>query len=133
MLEFFNQQIVIILYFCVIFYLNVGYLKDYREIQADLKEGSSEDTMFNTEGWQITLLLVAFTAMRSWIIYFIAYQSTGARIFFLIMLVFIVIDCYHVLFNSRVERLGKTRIPLTRSIIDTVFIVGFLLYLFFIK
>ncbi|MBM7836946.1 hypothetical protein JOC54_000177 [Alkalihalobacillus xiaoxiensis] len=89
--------------------------------------------MFNTEGWIITLLLIGFTAMRSWIIYYIAYQSTDARILFLMMLVFIVIDCYHVLFNSRVERLGKTRIPLMRNVIDTNFIVGFLFYLIFIN
>ncbi|MBM7836945.1 hypothetical protein JOC54_000176 [Alkalihalobacillus xiaoxiensis] len=30
MLEFFNQQTVIILYLFVILYVNVGYLKDYR-------------------------------------------------------------------------------------------------------
>ncbi len=79
---FFNQQTVIILYLFVILYVNVGYLKDYREIQADLKEASSEDTLFDTEGWIISLLLIGFTAMRSWIIYFIAYQSTDARILF---------------------------------------------------
>lgn len=131
MLEFFNQQIVIILYLFVILYLNIGYLREYREIRADLKEGSSEDILFDTEGWQITLLLIAFNAMRSWIIYFIAYQSTDSIFIFLMLLLFIVVDSYHFLFNSRVEKLGKTRIPLFRNIIDTIFIVGFLLYLIF--
>ncbi len=105
-------------------------MREYKSIREELKGITTKDVEINTESFFVVLLTLAFSFLRSWLIYFIAYHLTGYDVIILILALFIIVDGYHSIFNHSVEKLRKTYIPLIRTITDTIFVSLFMIYYF---
>ena len=127
MIEF-NQDVLIIAYSILLLIMNVGYLKDYRVIKEGLNEMSSNDLLIKNEDITISLLALAFSFIKSWLVYLIAFAITEWLVIVIILGVFIIMDTYDSLFNFKIEKLRKSKIGLFRTVSDTVFILCFTLY-----
>ncbi|GAB2546797.1 hypothetical protein [Gracilibacillus alcaliphilus] len=130
MIEFFqtNQAPLIIIYGCILLYINISYLREHKQVNEGLQEISSQEVYIKTESLTVILLTLGFAFFRSWLIYLLAYNLTGNIIIAFLLGIFIIMDAYHAIFNYTVEKLKKTKIVWFRSITDTLFITVFMIY-----
>lgn len=130
MIEFFqaNQLPLIILYGCIVMYINISYLREYKKNKEGLQDISSEDIFIRTESMTVILFTLIFAFFRSWLIYLFAYNLTGNVIIVCLLGIFIIMDAYHAIFNITPKQLAKTKIVWFRSIADTLFIIVFMIY-----
>lgn len=123
-----NQALLIIIYSCILMYINISYLFEYKQNRGDLQDMSSQDVFIRIESITVILFVLVFAFFRSWLIYLIAFNLTGNIIIVFLLGIFIIIDAYHAIFNITPEQLAKTKIVWFRSIVDTLFITAFLIY-----
>lgn len=123
-----NQALLIIIYCCVLMYINISYLFEYKQNREDLQGMSSEDVLIRIESMTVILFVLVFAFFRSWLIYLIAFNLTGNLIIIFLLGIFIIMDTYHAIFNVTPEQLAKTNIVWFRSTVDALFITVFMLY-----
>ena len=111
--------------------MNVGYLRDYKNIKSGLGEISSEDEIeIKPDAISLVLLVLVFNFFRRWLMYILAIGTTGNVFVVAVSIILFVIDLYHILFNYSLAKLRKTNIVLYLAGLDTVFDSIFILYLF---
>ncbi|MDG5787841.1 hypothetical protein QA612_10055 [Evansella sp. AB-P1] len=126
--DIFNQDILIVLYCLLLLYINVTYLIDYSYIQEKLKNISNDEIEINIGGFRVIFLRLAFQFIRSWLIYFITYPLVGTPFIIILLSIFIIVDSYDAIYHFKVEKIRKSKIPLIRSIFDTIFVFIFMVY-----
>lgn len=131
MLEVFerSQSYIFILYAALLLYINISYLLEYRKIQKGLLEIESEQEVdFKTESFTVVLFVLAFAFFRSWLYYIIVYYFTAKVLVIFLLMVYLVMDSYDALFNTSLERMRRSKIKVTRVLLDTLFITIFTVY-----
>ncbi|GIO21477.1 hypothetical protein [Oceanobacillus sp. J11TS1] len=123
-----NQAPFIIIYCCILMYINISYLREYKQIKESLQDIYPEDIFIRIESVSVNLFTLIFAFLRSWLIYLIAFNLTSNILIACLLGIFIIMDVYHAMFNYTVEQLAKTRIVWFRSIADTFFITVFMIY-----
>jgi len=73
--------------------------------------------------------VLIFNFFRRWLIYLFALFITGNVVVLIISCVLFVADLYDRLFNNSLAKLKKSKIRLFLSVVDTVYILFFVIYL----
>jgi len=123
-----NQSLFILLYFLILLYVNISYLVEHRKIHKGLQEITTEEVELKVESLSVSLLALGFSFFRSWLFYLIVYSVTKNILVAILLAIFIIMDGYHAVFNTSVEKLSKSRVMFYRAIADTIFIVAFTIY-----
>lgn len=112
-------------------WINIDYLRGYKEIKAGLADISSEDELdINPNHISITLFGLLFNFIRRWLIYLLAAFMTEHPVVIVISALLFVASLYDTLFNSSLAKMKKSKLGLYLAIIDVVFISIFIVYLF---
>ena len=126
-----NEEILIILYCFTILWVNVDFLKDYKNIQRGLSEISSEDELaINPNSLSLILFGVMFNFFRRWLIYILAISITGNILVGIVSIILFVIGLYDTIYHSRLEKLKNSKMGLYLAGLDTLYISIFIIYLF---
>ena len=126
-----NEEVFIILYCLIILWVNIDYLRDYKNVKSGLGDISSEDEIeIKPDALSLVLLVLGFNFFRRWLMYILAIVVTGNVFVMVVSILLFVMDLYHALFNYSLAKLRKTNIPLYLAGADTVFASIFILYLF---
>ncbi|WP_245975377.1 hypothetical protein [Oceanobacillus chungangensis] len=126
-----NQEIFIFIYSLIILWVNVSFIKDYKNIKRGLGEISSEDELeINPNAISLMFFGLLFNFFRRWLIYLLAILITENIFVVIISLVLFVIGLYDSIFNNSLEKLRKSKIGFYLAVIDTIFVFIFLIYLF---
>jgi hypothetical protein len=126
-----NEEVYIIVYCFIIFWINISYFKDFKKIKEGLNTISSEDELeVNPHSLSLLLLVLIFNFFRRWLIYLLAVLITDNIFVLLISAILFVIGLYDSLFNYSLEKVKKSNIQLYLAIIDSIFISIFIIYLF---
>ncbi|WP_379083128.1 hypothetical protein [Metaplanococcus flavidus] len=127
-----NQEILIIIYCSFMLWINIGYLRGYKEIKEGLEDISSEDELdINPNHSSIMFLGLLFNFIRRWLIYLLAISMTENIVVILISVILFVTSLYDTLFNYSLASMKKSKLGLYLAIVDVVFIASFIAYLFF--
>ncbi|TSJ61769.1 hypothetical protein FPQ13_11105 [Allobacillus salarius] len=125
-----NVEVYIIIYGIILLWFNIDYLKDYKKIKSGLEEISTEEELDVTpDSLSIMAIGLIFNFIRRWLFYLLAVVITESPLVILISAVFFVISLYDTLFNYSLERIKKSKIGLYLSVVDTIYIVSFIVYL----
>ena len=125
-----NEEVLIILYCFIILWVNVGFLKDYENIQRGLSEISSEDELaINPNSLSLILFGVMFNFFRRWLIYILAISITGNILVGIVSIILFVIGLYDTIYHSRLEKLKNSKMGLYLAGLDTIYISIFIMYL----
>lgn len=128
-----NEEIYIIIYCFIILWLNIDYLKEYKNIKKELDDVSSEDELdINPSSISVMLIGVIFNFIRRWLIYLLAIFVTENVVVIIISIILFVTSLYDTLFNYSLVKVKKSNIGLYLAIIDIIFISVFVIYLFFL-
>ncbi|ADU32202.1 hypothetical protein [Evansella cellulosilytica] len=126
-----NEEIFIVIYCFIILWINISYIRDFKNIQKGLSEINSEDELdINPNSISIMLFSLMFSFFRRWMIYILAVLITENIFVLMISVVLFVISLYDSLYNSRLEKLKKSNVGFYLAIVDTIFITIFAIYLF---
>lgn len=126
-----NEEVFIILYCFTILWVNVGFLKDYENIQRGLSEISSEDELdINPNSLSLILFGLMFNFFRRWLIYFLAISITGNILVSIVSIILFVISLYDSLYHSRLEKLKNSKMGFYLAGLDTIYLSIFIMYLF---
>ena|GEM_PF-5377420 len=126
-----NEEVLIILYCFIILWVNVGFLKDYENIQRGLSEISSEDELdINPNSLSLILFGLIFNFFRRWLIYILAISITGNILVSMVSFVLFVISLYDSIYHSCLEKLKKSKMGLYLAGLDTIYVSIFIMYLF---
>ena len=126
-----NEEVFIILYCFIIIWVNVGFLKDYENIQRGLSEISSEDELaINPNSLSLILFGLMFNFFRRWLIYILAISITGNILVGIVSIILFVIGLYDTIYHSRLEKLKNSKIRLYLAGLDTIYLSIFIMYLF---
>ena len=126
-----NEEVFIILYCFIIIWVNVGFLRDYENIQRGLSEISSEDELaINPNSLSLILFGVMFNFFRRWLIYILAISITGNILVGIVSIILFVIGLYDTIYHSRLEKLKNSKIGFYLAGLDTIYLSIFIMYLF---
>lgn len=131
-----NEVLFILLYCFLILWINIGYLKEHKQIKENLAAVSSkeESEMLLSPGSISTIFIVLiFNFFRSWLLYLFAIFITENIFVLMISVVLFVFGLYDSIFNYSFAHLKKSNLKLYIIIADTVFIVLFIIYLLLYK
>nr|WP_306798752.1 hypothetical protein [Oceanobacillus saliphilus] len=124
------------LYCCILLYINIGYLKEHKEIKENLGSISSDDEkemLLTPDNLGMLLFSLTFNFFRRWMLYIIAILMTESTFILIISVVLFIIGLYDTVFNYSIAKLKKSNIGLYLAIVDTIYIVLFTLFLIFVK
>jgi len=132
-----NEEIYIIVYCFIILWVNVSFIKDFKNIKSGMGEISSEsdfdesDFEINPNTLSLMFFVLMFNFFRTWLIYILAVLTTENLLVAIVSVVLFVISLYDVLFNYSFRKVKKS---LTRklylTLLDTIYITVFVIYLF---
>lgn len=126
-----NQDALIIIYCIFILWINIGYLRDYKNIKEGLANISSEDELdIRPDSFSVLLIGLLFNFVRRWLIYLLAIFITGNEIVVIISSVLFGVSLYDTFYNYKLEKIKSSNIGKYLAIIDTLFIIIFVIYLF---
>lgn len=126
-----NEEVYTLIYCLIMLWINIDYLRGYKEIKAGLADISSEDELdINPNHISITLFGLLFNFIRRWLIYLLAAFMTEHPVVIVISALLFVASLYDTLFNSSLAKMKKSKLGLYLAIIDVVFISIFNIYLF---
>ena len=112
-------------------WVNIDYLKDFKNIKRGLSDISSDDELkVNPNSMSIMFIVLIFNFFRRWLIYLIAVLFTGNLLVIVISSILFVIGLYDSLFNYSLAKVKKSKVKLYLSVIDTIYISIFVIYLF---
>lgn len=111
-------------------WINIDYLRGYKEIKEGLAEISSEDELdINPNHISVILFGLMFNFIRRWLIYLLAVSVTEQPVVMFISAVLFAASLYDTLFNSDLAKMKKSKLGLYLAIIDAIFISFFVVYL----
>ncbi|WP_249872299.1 hypothetical protein [Oceanobacillus saliphilus] len=131
-----NEIVFSLLYCCILLYINIGYLKEHKEIKENLGSISSDDEkemLLTPDNLGMLLFSLTFNFFRRWMLYIIAILMTESTFILIISVVLFIIGLYDTVFNYSIAKLKKSNIGLYLAIVDTIYIVLFTLFLIFVK
>lgn len=112
-------------------WVNIDYLKDFKNIKRGLSDISSDDELkVNPNAMSIMFIVLVFNFFRRWLIYLLAVLFTGNLLVIVISFILFVIGLYDSLFNYSLSKAKKSNVRLYLAVIDTIFISIFVIYLF---
>lgn len=97
--------------------------KDSRILSSDV------ELLVNPHGISWMFFVLIFNFFRRWLIYLLALFITGNVVVLIISSVLFVADLYDRLFNNTLAKFKKSKIRLFLSVVDTVYILFFVIYL----
>lgn len=125
-----NETIIIIIYCLIMLWINIDYLRGYKEIKEGLAEISSEDELeINPNHISVILFVLMFNFIRRWLIYLLAVFVTEHPVVIIISAILFAASLYDTLFNSDLAKMKKSKIRVYLAIADAVFISIFVIYL----
>ena len=125
-----NETIIIIIYCLIMLWINIDYLRGYKEINEGLAEISSEDELeLNPNHISVILFVLMFNFIRRWLIYLLAVFVTEHPVVIIISAILFAASLYDTLFNSDLAKMKKSKIRVYLAIADAVFISIFVIYL----
>ncbi|OAT83531.1 hypothetical protein A6P54_21430 [Bacillus sp. MKU004] len=125
-----NQEMLIIIYCIIILWLNIGYLREYKQIKRGLDEIASADELeINPYSMSLDIMVLVFNFFRRWLIYILAVMISGNPVVLIISVILFIFSLYDCLFNYTIERLRKSNLLMYLAVADTIYIAGFVVYL----
>src|SRR5699024_8408932 len=132
MIDDFSDHFIII-YCILILWVNIDYLRDYKNIRKGLDElPADEELMLNPNSIFLMFIKMIFEFIRRWIIYLLAFFMTESIFVLMIGMILFLMSLYDAVFNSSLAKVKNTRIGLYLAIADIIFITGFIIYLFLV-
>ncbi|MBC5638808.1 hypothetical protein H8S33_18720 [Ornithinibacillus sp. BX22] len=131
-----NEILFILLYCCIILWINYGYLKEHKEIKKGLgaiTEEEEKEMFWKTDSISVLLFAVVFNFFRRWLFYLIAVLMIDNIIITIIAVVLFIIGLYDAVFNVSIARLRKSNLSYYLAIIDTILVVLFVIFLLYVN
>lgn len=129
-----NEEIYIIIYCFIILWINIDYLRDYKNIKKGFDDVSSDEELdINPSSISVMFIGLIFNFIRRWLIYLLAIFMTENVVVIIILIILFVTSLYDTLFNNSLVEIKKSKIKLYLAIIDIIFICSFVVYLFISK
>ncbi|GAE27756.1 hypothetical protein JCM9140_3913 [Halalkalibacter wakoensis JCM 9140] len=126
-----NEEIFIIIYCLILLWVNISYLIDYKKIQKELREISSEDEIdIKPEALSFLVFVLVFNFFRRWLLYLLAISITGSIVVIIVTSVLFIIGLYDSIFNYSLAKVKESKMQLYLVVMDTLFISVFAIYLF---
>ncbi|MFC3039192.1 hypothetical protein ACFOGI_02880 [Virgibacillus xinjiangensis] len=127
-----KEEIYILVYCLIILWINVDYLKEHKQVKEGLAEIDSEDDL-EIKPASISFMFIGliFNFIRRWLIYLLAVFMTENLVVIIIAAILFGVSLYDSVFNYSLEKVRKSNLGFYLIIIDSIFIAGFVLYLFF--
>jgi len=127
-----NEEIYMIIYCIIIVWINLDYLKDYRQLKTSLSDLSSDDDelIINPDTIFVLFFVLIFNFFRRWLFYILAVLFTQNILVMGISIVLFVIGLYSSLFHNSLTKIKQSSsIQFYLAMIDTLFISIFMIYL----
>ena len=127
-----NEEIYMIIYCIIILWINLDYLKDYRQLKTSLSDVSSDDNelIINPDTIFVMFFVLIFNFFRRWLFYILAVLFTQNILVMGISIVLFVIGLYSSLFHNSLTKIKQSSsIQFYLAMIDTLFISIFMIYL----
>ncbi|PYZ93360.1 hypothetical protein CR194_09220 [Salipaludibacillus keqinensis] len=126
-----NEEIFIVIYCFLLLWINISYIKDYKDIKKGLGEVEAEsDLEINPNAIALMFFSLLFNFFRRWLFYILAVLITANIFVVIVSVVLFVFGLYDCLFNYSIERVKKSRYGFNLAVGDTLFISIFVIYLF---
>lgn len=102
-----HEDIYIIVYCLLILWMNISFIKEYKNVKKGLSDVSSEDELLiSPESLSLIIIGLLFSFFRRWLIYFLAILISEQNIAIIIIsLILFVVDLYNNIFNYSLKRL----------------------------
>lgn len=112
-------------------WINIDYLRGYKEINEGLAEISSEDELeLNPNHISVILFGLMFNFIRRWLIYLLAVFVTENPVVMYISAILFAASLYDTLFNWDLAKMKNSKLRVYLAIADVAFILIFVIYLF---
>lgn len=129
-----TEEIYVVIYCFILLWINIDYLREYKEIKKGLANISSEDELeINPEGLSVILLALVFNFFRRWLLYVLAVLITENIFIMSITLILFVASLYDSLFNNSLAKVKNSNIGLVLGVADTILLFSFVIYLLLLK
>lgn len=111
-------------------WINIDYLRGYKEIKEGLAEMSSEDELdINPNHISVILFGLMFNFIRRWLIYLLAVSVTENPVVMYISAILFAASLYDTLFNWDLAKMKNSKLRLYLAVADVIFIAIFIIYL----
>lgn len=128
-----HEDIYIIVYCLLILWMNISFIKVYKNVKKGLSDVTSEDELLiSPESLSLIIIGLLFSFFRRWLIYFLAILISEQNIVIIIIsLILFVVDLYNNIFNYSLKKVSGSNINLYLAVVDTIYISLFVTYLIF--
>lgn len=111
-------------------WINIDYLRGYKEINEGLAEISSEDKLdINPNLISVILFGLMFNFIRRWLIYLLAVFVTENPVVMFVSAILFAASLYDTLFNWDLAKMKNSKLRLYLAVADVIFIAIFIIYL----
>ena len=127
-----NEEIYMIIYCIIILWINLDYLKDYRQLKTSLSDVSSDDDelIINPDTIFVMFFVLIFNFFRRWLFYILAVLFTQNILVAGVSIILFIIGLYSSIFQNSLTKIKQSSsVQFYLALIDTLFISIFMIYL----
>ena len=127
-----NEEMYMIIYCIIILWINLDYLKDYRQLKTSLSDVSSDDDelIINPDTIFVMFFVLIFNFFRRWLFYILAVLFTQNILVMGVSIILFIIGLYSSLFHNSLTKIKQSSsIQFYLAMIDTLFVSIFMIYL----
>jgi len=127
-----NEEMYMIIYCIIILWINLDYLKDYRQLKTSLSDVSSDDDelIINPDTIFVMFFVLIFNFFRRWLFYILAVLFTQNILVAGVSIILFIIGLYSSIFQNSLTKIKQSSsIQFYLAMIDTLFISIFMIYL----
>ena len=127
-----NEEMYMIIYCIIILWINLDYLKDYRQLKTSLSDVSSDDDelIINPDTIFVMFFVLIFNFFRRWLFYILAVLFTQNILVAGVSIILFIIGLYSSIFQNSLTKIKQSSsVQFYLALIDTLFISIFMIYL----
>ena len=127
-----NEEMYMIIYCIIILWINLEYLKDYRQLKTSLSDLSSDydELIINPDTIFVMFFVLIFNFFRRWLFYILAVLFTQNILVAGVSIILFIIGLYSSIFQNSLTKIKQSSsVQFYLALIDTLFISIFMIYL----
>lgn len=125
-----NEHFYIVLYSLIVLILNLDFLRDFKNIKKGLATLSSDEELeINPQSISMLMIVLIFNFFRRWFIYLLAVLITVNAWVIVVSFILFAVSLYDCFFHYSLEKVKKSNIALYLAVIDSMYIIIFIIYL----